>query len=168
MPWIPFSATTALGHIIRPDWIVREIGAGYSTLWFADRVQSIVSIEHSREWFKLLSAIVAAEKLENVDLRHDDRFMRFVREPAEESLDLLFIDGGPRTKCLEYGFPKVKPGGYLYLDNWENEEFWWGASTYLESVRTDIAAISHFIDYVPAQVGVTEGVLIRKRGYVNV
>ena len=78
-------------------------------------------------------------------------------------LDLLFIDGGPRAECLKNGFIKVKSGGYIYLDNWENISFWEGAAVFIESVGSHIAESRTFIDYVPAQVGVYEGKLIRKR-----
>jgi hypothetical protein len=32
LPWIPFSAIRAL-RLMRKEWIVREIGAGMSTIW---------------------------------------------------------------------------------------------------------------------------------------
>ncbi len=162
LPWIPFSAIHAIETVLKPNWIVWEIGSGYSTLWLADRVRSIVSLEYSREWFELLSATIAAEKLENVDLRHVECMERF-EGLVDGALDFLFIDSGHRTQCLEKGFCKVKPGGYLYLDNWDNKLFWEGATAYLESVKEQIAGISTFIDYVPALVSVNEGLLIQKR-----
>ena len=165
LPWIPFSAATALEAVLKPDWKVWEIGAGYSTLWLADRIHSVISIEASRDWFERLNAKIQSERVTNVDLRHEWRAeaMASFEGVVDGSLNLLFIDGGPRTECLKNGFSKVKSGGCVYLDNWENKGFWKGADSFLASVAEHIDKIQTFVDYVPAQVGVYEGMLIRKK-----
>lgn len=163
-PWIPFSARRALERLISADTVAWEIGAGYSTLWLSDRVRKLTSVEASKEWFDRLSGIIAAERIQNVDLRYEwvaDRMADF-SELADNSLDLLFIDGGPRGLCLERGFCKVKPGGYVYLDNWDTKLFWDEAATFPERNAALLSEVTSFVDYVPAQVGVYEGLLLRK------
>ena len=163
-PWIPFAAAAALKNILSSQSIVWEIGAGYSTLWLADRVAHVTSIEAAREWFDILSSIIAKERLKNIDLRFEwvaERMASF--ESADDcSLDLLFVDGGPRGNCLENGFAKVKHGGYIYLDNWDTKHFWDPARDFPERNAHQISEITSFIDYVPAQVGVYEGLLLKK------
>jgi predicted O-methyltransferase YrrM len=163
-PWIPFSARAALERRIRPDFHVWEIGAGYSTLWLADRVSSLVSIEASKDWHDRLSEIIRAERITNLDLRFVWRadLMADFSELPDGSLDLLFIDGGPRGLCLERGFAKVRSGGYVYLDNWDTKEFWGNAVDFPERNAALFSECRSFIDFVPAQVGVYEGLLIRK------
>ena len=163
-PWIPFSARKALSEVLSNDWRVWEIGAGFSTLWMAPRVRSLVSIEASREWYEKLSAIIRAEGISNVDLRFEWEASRMsdFSELGASSLDLLFVDGGPRGLCLQRGFEKVKSGGYIYLDNWDTEDFWPGANEFLANQSGKIASRKSFIDYVPAQVGVYEGLLLQK------
>ncbi len=65
------------------------------------------------------------------------------------SLDLLFIDGGPRHGCLNHGFDKVKSGGYIYMDNWDVATFWPGAEDFLQTRSNEIDSTESFIDYVP-------------------
>jgi predicted O-methyltransferase YrrM len=163
-PWIPFAATKALGKVIQRDWRVWEIGSGYSTLWLSDRAGKITSIEASKEWYERLSKAIERERLANVDLRYEwvrERMADF-SELADESLDLLFIDGGPRDLCLTQGFAKVKRGGLLYLDNWDNDKYWGDSRSYLTDHAAEILDITSLVDYVPAQVGVYEGLLIKK------
>ncbi|MFS6828154.1 hypothetical protein [Cyanobium sp. ATX-6F1] len=111
-PWIPFAASKKLDEILRSNWKVWEVGSGFSTLWLSDRVQSLVSIEASEEWFKLLCIMIEGEKIDNVDLRYEWRgsVMSDFSELPDGHLDLLFIDGGPRSECFTKGFPKVKKG----------------------------------------------------------
>ncbi len=149
---------------ITPDFIVWEVGAGYSTLWLSDRVKKVTSIEASKYWYHRLSAIIEAESIPNVDLRFEWQAERMAdfSELEDESLDLLFIDGGPRGLCLERGFSKVRRGGYLYLDNWDTKSFWGDATEFPVKHSKLISEAHSYVDYVPAQIGVYEGLLLRK------
>jgi len=164
LPWIPFAAIRALERRITPEFAVWEIGAGYSTLWLSARVKSVVSIEAARDWYDRLGAIIREERISNVDLRFEWQAERMAdfSGTADESLDLLFIDGGPRGLCLERGFGKVRRGGYVYLDNWDTKEFWGEATSFPQRNAALISEVYSFVDYVPAQFGVYEGLLLRK------
>ncbi len=165
LPWIPFSARRVLESLIQPSWRVWEIGAGYSTLWMADRVGHLTSIEANREWFDRLTGIIRQEGVSNVDLRYEwvaGRMADF-SEILDGSLDLLFVDAGDRALCLRQGFAKVRAGGYIYLDNWDSREFWTNSKEFLAQNSDQIESSRSFIDYVPAQFGVYEGLLIRKK-----
>lgn len=163
-PWIPFSARRALETRIKSDYFVWEIGAGFSTLWLADRVKKVVSIEASREWYERLEQMIKVEQIANVDLRFEWQAERMAdfSELADETLDLLFVDGGPRGMCLEHGFAKIRRGGYAYLDNWDTKTFWGDAEGFLAKNSTLISESFSFVDFVPAQIGVYEGLLLRK------
>lgn len=114
-PWIPFSAKHAIQNILTSDFTVWEIGSGFSTLWLAERVKKVISIESSKEWHDRLSHIISSESITNIDLRFEWQAQRMAdfSELQDETLDLLYIDGGPRGLCLENGFMKVRPGGYI-------------------------------------------------------
>lgn len=165
LPWIPFEAIARLDGLLTRDSVVWEVGSGFSTLWLSQRAKKVTSIEASRAWFERLSALIGHEGIRNVDLRFEwqaERMADFSELP-DESLDLLFVDGGPRGECLLNGFPKVRGGGYVYLDNWDSRHFWGPASEFPETHAARIAWKQSFIDYVPAQFGVYEGLLIQKR-----
>jgi predicted O-methyltransferase YrrM len=49
-PWITFAAARAVEEILRPDMRIFEFGSGGSTLFFAQRVASGVSVEHDPGW----------------------------------------------------------------------------------------------------------------------
>jgi len=164
LPWIPFSANRELDRRLTRSSRVWEVGAGFSTLWLADRVGKLTSIEASQEWHDRLSQIIAKEGITNVDLRHEwavDVMCNF-DELADGELDLLFIDGGPRGRCLKNGWRKVRKGGMLYLDNWENTDFWHDARQWVAENRSLFSKEEYFVDYVPAQFGVYEGAILTK------
>jgi hypothetical protein len=53
-PWYTFSAIKFLKDIIKREWTVFEYGSGYSTLFFKNNVQKLVSVEHSEEWYNYI------------------------------------------------------------------------------------------------------------------
>lgn len=164
LPWIPFTAIEALNNLCEKQWSVIEIGGGMSTLWFAERCAHVVTIEASETWYPKLRELLASRAVHNVDLRHEpdgNRMCDFARVP-DLSVDLLFIDGGPRERCLKNGFAKVRPSGWLYLDNWDVPAFWLGSSEFLETHASEIASLTQFTDYVPGSFCVNTGLLVQK------
>ncbi|MCB0335838.1 MAG: class I SAM-dependent methyltransferase [Bdellovibrionales bacterium] len=164
LPWIPFAAQRAISKVLTKNFSVWEIGAGFSTLWLAERVNHVVSIEASREWFDRLQTIISHESISNIDLRFEwqaEKMASFSELP-DMSIDLLFIDGGPRGACLANGFAKVRPGGYLYLDNWDSKHFWEDQVDFPTKYASKLTSCVSLVDFVPGQVGVYEGLLLQK------
>jgi hypothetical protein len=139
MPWVTFAAIDWLEEMLRPADRVFEWGSGGSTLFFARRAGHVVSIEHDRAWSEAVEA--ARSPFAHVERRlvepelaapTDPRFASGARNwkgrdfsayvaaiegEADESLDLVLVDGRARPACLEAAMPKIKPGGWVVLDN---------------------------------------------------
>lgn len=128
-PWIVPESLTLIKKLIRPDWHIFEWGSGGSTGFWAKNCASVISIEHNSEWIErtskmLLSLGEAVRKATLLYVRRDkhstfhnyaDAILGF----PDESFDLVFIDGEASSRgwCLTNAIPKVKPEGYLLLDN---------------------------------------------------
>lgn len=65
MPWLVFSAIQFLEGNLRRDMNVYEYGAGGSTLFFANRVKEVVTVEHDRDWASKVSEIVKENGYKN-------------------------------------------------------------------------------------------------------
>lgn len=165
LPWIPFSAIRYLDSLIRDDWRVWEVGSGMSTIWMASRAAHITSIEADEKWVKRLGEIMAERGISNVDLRYEWHGHRMsAYDCDDQSIDLLYVDGGPRSECLINGFPKVKIGGYVYCDNWASTEFFDRAYDWVERSSSELVPIQTFEDYIPGGFNIGNGVLFRKAG----
>jgi hypothetical protein len=51
LPWLGYRAIRHLEGLLEPDWKVLEFGSGMSTLWFAKRCHTVVSIEDNEQWY---------------------------------------------------------------------------------------------------------------------
>ena len=65
---------------------VFEYGAGYSTLYFADRVETVVSIEHVEAWVETLKTAMP----DNVVLEVQNKGQSYIEAPSRFSkFDLI-------------------------------------------------------------------------------
>jgi predicted O-methyltransferase YrrM len=69
LPWLTFAAIGRLKHILRPSMRVFEYGSGGSTLFFARRAASLITIEHDPAWGQKVAAALAARGYSNCELR---------------------------------------------------------------------------------------------------
>lgn len=118
IPWITYPALFQLEQFDLGQADLFEWGSGYSTLYWASRCQSVISIEHDEGWFDF----VAARKPGNVShsLRHLDDYASAI-DSAGGSYDVIVIDGyihdGMRRACAERSLSHLRDGGLLLLDN---------------------------------------------------
>jgi len=114
VPWLHASAISYLEEIMRPDFRVLEHGAGGSTLWFAERAESVVTVEHDPAWREAIRNWAPSNVTLLTALDH-----------TLGQFDLFFIDGEheQRARCLEQAYKIVKPGGWVVLDNANRPEY---------------------------------------------
>jgi hypothetical protein len=142
-PWIVHGAAQFLGERLRLDMRVFEFGAGGSTLFFADRVAEVFSVEHDPLWYESLSTEITRLHSTNVSLQlaEPEALLRaplptdcFSSASAYEGMqfnayvstidvypdaffDVILVDGRARNDCCVHAMPKLKPGGLLIFDN---------------------------------------------------
>jgi SAM-dependent methyltransferase len=123
-PWIVPAAVVFLETLMRNDWHVFEFGSGYSTAWFAERAERVISVEDDESWHRRVSSTLAATKNGAAEVRlvdsadHPGVIERF----PDETFDLIVVDSsGDRLACLASAAAKVKRGGFLLLDDSDRE-----------------------------------------------
>ncbi len=121
-PWLVPASIIFIEAILFPKAKVLEAGAGASTIWFAKRVDSVLSFEHDKSWFNDVKETLELQKLNNVDLRHEPDYPK--KGLAIEGLfDVILIDGRGRVKTTMSILKNLKPGGHLILDNAERPKY---------------------------------------------
>lgn len=114
MPWIAFGAIKRLDALLDSSWSMIEFGSGMSTSWYASRVASVHSVEDDPAWHRRIAPTLP----ENVkyELRIRDNYAD-LSDYEDESLDFAVVDGILRGECMRAVIPKVRRGGWIYLDN---------------------------------------------------
>ncbi len=122
-PWLTPGAVLFLVNHLRRSFAVLEIGAGGSTVFFARRCRSVVSIESDETWRKIVTEDLARRQLNNVQIlfkTDQGATEEFVRGRQEEEFDCILVDpktGYDRGRLARLCRSKLKPGGVLVIDN---------------------------------------------------
>jgi len=79
MPWLCFGAIDFIKQIVKKDFVVFEYGSGGSTLFWSQRVNKVISIEHDKEWYEKMATEFQKLGINNVDYKlmaaeNDDEF----------------------------------------------------------------------------------------------
>ncbi len=139
-----FGAIDYFETILQPDFEIFEWGTGGSTLFYRSRVRKVISLEHSSDYF-----LSTAEPFRETVKGHSHLLIppesatserppcASLREPGKDfsayvnyihsfpncSFDLVSVDGRSRVNCVAAARDKVKPGGYLVLDDSERPDY---------------------------------------------
>jgi len=124
-PWLTREAVRFLDLWLKPTDVVFEWGGGRSTLWIAQRVQWITSVEHDPGWFARIKSRAASQNLGNINLKFCPERQSSTSESeyvaaihgVGDNFDLVVVDGLFRERCALGAIPRLKPGGVLLVDN---------------------------------------------------
>ena len=124
-PWWTDSAIEMIGKYLKPTDIVFEFGAGNSTLWLAERMKAVVSVESNEKWYQYVLLEQDRLGIKNILIElHDitsSGYMEMPLKAPDEELDLVIIDGSfRRVEAFQRILPKVKKGGLIFLDDSQN------------------------------------------------
>jgi Methyltransferase domain len=136
-PWWPYQAVAALDRHLPHDAKVFEFGGGGSTIWLCDRDSIVTCVEHDLSWFEQLKSAVGGRadlRLVEPDATGSikgstypgqafDSYVSSVSGEADESFDLVIVDGRARVACVLAAKNKVRRGGMLLLDDSNREKY---------------------------------------------
>lgn len=112
--WVAYNARARLEQVLRPDWVAIEFGSGMSTRWYAERVLALHSIEDNAAWYQRVRTTVP----DNVRYdRREGAAYYDLTDYASNSVDFVVVDGIQRGQCMRAALPKLRSGGWIYLDN---------------------------------------------------
>lgn len=138
IPWITFEAKDWLDSYLKKEMRVFEWGSGGSTLYFSDKVNDLISIEHDPSWFKSVKRKLKKQQTKKYHLILPEKgankkftsstfkgsnFKKYCQTiKATGQFDLVSVDGRARVGCVREALKHVKKGGHLLLDNSDRTE----------------------------------------------
>jgi predicted O-methyltransferase YrrM len=162
VPWLGYRAIRYLDGLLQADWQMIEFGSGMSTVWFAKRVNHVYSIEDYAPWYEKVKVIFDKFGVNNVTYKllteSDYANADFV---SDQSMDFVLVDGSQRDACMRTALKKIKPGGWIYLDNADQEanDRKIARRLLLDQVQARGGSYQYFVDFAPTYVIVTKGLL---------
>lgn len=123
LPWLTYPMIEFLEERLDRQMRVFEYGGGHSTLYLAERVGTITTVEHNREWYEHLKASVPANcTLVYRELEYGGDYARTARE-MDQRFDLVLVDGRDRVNCASQAVEALSEGGVIIFDDFERERY---------------------------------------------
>jgi methyltransferase family protein len=130
LPWFTYPAIEALNNWDLSDKRVVEYGSGFSTLFWASRAKEVVSVEHDRAWYEMISKLAP----DNVRLilapidKEESNPSPEVRAQFDAyagaidgQFNIIVVDGYARSRvryqCAQRALPHLDSNGLIILDN---------------------------------------------------
>ncbi|MEY4489887.1 MAG: hypothetical protein RIQ79_2395 [Verrucomicrobiota bacterium] len=121
VPWATYSFIEFIGPRLCKDFKIFEYGSGASTSYYAERVSSVVALEHDGTFAARLRPNLPA----NVDLWERPLGPEYINAIAElrEPPSLVSVDGRNRVACVEAACGRLASDGVLVLDDTERPDY---------------------------------------------
>jgi predicted O-methyltransferase YrrM len=120
-PWLTKDAIALLNSFLKKTDVGLEWGSGRSTVWFASKIQHLVSVEDNPEWYNVVKEKLVDKKLNNTDYYlqiEKDSYIGVVDKFPNNNLDFCLVDGHSwRSSCAVRSVDKIKTGGAIIIDN---------------------------------------------------
>jgi predicted O-methyltransferase YrrM len=131
IPWLSYAVIDFLKEYLQPSMTVCEYGSGGSTLFFAKRVKSVVSIEDNPKWYERVSQRLNEHGLTNVTLKLapfdfknplDFEKSAYMNAMPDTTFDVIVVDGSEewvqvRPIYFRHAENHIKPGGIIVVDD---------------------------------------------------
>ena len=126
IPWFTYPIIDFISDRLSKDLEILEFGAGNSTLFFAQRVKTVVSIEHNEKWYKKISQLSP----QNVKIILESNLHNYSKKASvlNKKFDVIIIDGEKRNSCIINSVALLSESGVIVLDDSEREEYRSGIS----------------------------------------
>ena len=121
LPWYNAEVINFLNHHLTNKMDVFEYGGGNSTLYYANKVASVSTIETRKEW---LDFVLKNATTQNIEIKLPNTIANFANEIEnfqKRIFDIIVVDSRDRAKCLIKSVNYIKKDGLIILDNSERE-----------------------------------------------
>jgi hypothetical protein len=127
-PWLTKFANTIITSFLKRADIGLEFGSGRSTIFFAQIVKFLTSVENDRYWYNKINDILINKSITNVDYLFRPKdideenpansdYIKVCNNFPRSSLDFVLVDGIYRAAVANLVIDKLRPGGLFILDN---------------------------------------------------
>lgn len=123
LPWFSYPFIDFIAPRLTMDLVLFEFGSGNSTLFFAERVKSVISVEHNKEWYQIVNSTKPSNvKLVQTESDSVNDYLEYFNN-LKEKVDIIIVDGLHRNECLINSINKLSENGVIILDDSERSEY---------------------------------------------
>ena len=116
IPWYTYPAIEYLSQLNYSDKKIFEFGCGYSSIYWAMRAKSVISIEDNLAYYDRWSKEFSASNLE-IKWRDEGEGYENAIFEENDKYDVIVIDGKRRVECTAAALVCLSENGMIILDD---------------------------------------------------
>lgn len=123
IPWFTYPSIDFLFSRLNKNQVLLEFGSGNSTLFFAKKTKKVISIEHNKDWFNIITKLIPGNS--NLILTVSDSILDYV-SPIKDftsKVSIVVVDGLHRNECIKSSIEILDVDGVLIVDDSERSEY---------------------------------------------
>jgi len=131
IPWLTYPFIEFIEARLHKDIDMFEFGCGNSTLWFAERVGNVDSVEHDKKWYEeilpklpdnatlTLREVIGEQTYSIIAFKSlsDESSYSSTVSVSNKLYDVILVDGVYRNNSIVHSIRSLKEGGIIILDN---------------------------------------------------
>ncbi|KFJ42920.1 FkbM family methyltransferase [Francisella philomiragia] len=123
LPWVTYGFIDFISDRLNENMDIFEYGSGNSTLWYGERVKSVISVEHDENWFeKIKSSMPRNVTINYQELIYGGNYSKF-SSSLNIKFDIVIVDGRDRVNCVKNAINSIKENGIIVLDDSERDVY---------------------------------------------
>lgn len=123
IPWVTYSFIDFISERLTKEMDIFEYGSGNSTFWYANRVNTVVSIEHDYDWYlRIKKSLPSNAVIYSKKLVYGGEYAVFPNT-LNSYFDIIIVDGRDRVNALKNSLTALKPNGVIVLDDSERDRY---------------------------------------------
>jgi len=123
VPWVTYPFIQFIGERLNNTIDVFEFGSGNSTLYYANKVATVTSVEHDKFWYdKIKSSMPSNVALFYSELTDGGDYCYYALK-TKKLYDIIIVDGMERVDCCINNITALKPSGVIIIDDTERHEY---------------------------------------------
>ena len=123
LPWVTYGFIDFISDRLNKNMDIFEYGSGNSTLWYAKKVNTVVSVEHDKKWFEAIKKNMPNNANINYEeLVYNGNYSKFSSN-LNKKFDVIIVDGRDRVNCVKNAIKNLKESGVIVLDDSERESY---------------------------------------------
>ena len=116
LPWYTYPAIEFLSQFDYSQKDIFEFGCGNSSLFWAERANSVTSVEDKKDWYLKWQKDFDKTNLQ-IHLVEDKNLYPNLILSQNKKYDVIIVDAIMREKCTENAIQSLKNGGIIILDD---------------------------------------------------
>jgi hypothetical protein len=123
VPWMNYAIVYFLEERLKTDLKLFEFGSGYSTLFYANLVHSVTSVESDERWFTTVKSSIPSNA--QLIFQAGDKDGDYCRAAIQtgQLYDVIVVDGIDRVNSVRQSLDALTDRGVILLDDSEREEY---------------------------------------------